>query len=70
MGQVIGADAAKCSHGADGPGFHVGLVQMENQAVSGKTGAGRMEIVVFGALDQYQKPQKITVYQLGKTQIF
>ena len=60
VGQVVRADATKHSHGSDGPGFHVGLVQMENQTVDGKVGVCRMEIVIPGTFDQNQKPEKIT----------
>ena len=70
MGQMVRADAAKHSHGSDGPGFHVGLVQMENQTVDGKVGVCRVEIVIPGTFDQNQKPEKITVDQFGKIQIF
>ena len=70
VGQMVRADAAKHSHGSDGPGFHVGLVQMENQTVDGKVGVCRVEIVIPGTFDQNQKPEKITVDQFGKIQIF
>lgn len=81
MGEVLVADLNKwarwselmpqnTAHGSDGPGFHVGLVQMENQTVDGKVGVCRVEIVIPGTFDQNQKPEKITVDQFGKIQIF
>lgn len=81
MGEVLVADLnkwarwselmpAKHSHGSDGPGFHVGLVQMENQTIDGKVGVCWMEIVIPGTFDQNQKPEKITVDQSEKYRFF